>query len=625
MADLICTVSCTFSHYTCSDQMATSIVTGVQCMDCKSEYNCHDCLPLQCRHHFICTSKCLPDRAIKNVHPVLQCTVCSGKSTAQPEKVPADKAIIQLETVSNGPVNKPKPEETASINPTYEPNACEPVTSQAKVFNPSTYSFKDALLSRHSQTKAVATVPSKTKVNSDQTSLLILPGIFIFVDDSNIWIEAKKLQSKLKRFKTGEDHRVRIDVGKLADVIAVSRPIQQGTLYGSEPPPVDTVWQKIRDCGWRVQTDHRHALTGKEKKVDTRLVAEVTALAIRTPEEERTTIVLVTGDADAIPAIEEVMKEERWMIEVYMWKHAMSRDITAYAKAPENSRRVQIKFLDHYLDRVSFTHMRFDISNKRLRPLVNAYGVVFTMEKDVFRKHIPTSNWLNQLESIAQWPFQYYWFKRPSKKRHTNHLVVVFMPDKKAKEFDVAQFLENIQLDSSEENGQKYRLPHTLKVQIFRQFIATEFKIENPELEQIDAALEQVGIYQPEDVHDGCERVYESEPSDEFTTHLRNPRGHHRLRQKYSDACPLKFNCRDGTGCQYKHSAEEIDYFKQRKQGRGNPVRKVSQCKVYNCLKAAKVCEYAHGPEDAWCLNCLCSGHFTAQCKGSTPESKQDK
>ena len=132
----------------------------------------------------------------------------------------------------------------------------------------------------------------------------ISPGIFLFVDDSNIWIGAKTLQSRLKRYKTVEDHRIRIDIGRLTDLIAAGRPLCQGVLYGSEPPPVDTYWNKIkeRDC-WQVKTAVRHSLTGKEKKVDTRLVADVTRLAIDTPTAKRSTIVLVTGDADMIPAI----------------------------------------------------------------------------------------------------------------------------------------------------------------------------------------------------------------------------------------------------------------------------------------------------------------------------------
>lgn len=70
--------------------------------------------------------------------------------------------------------------------------------------------------------------------------------IWIFVDDSNIWIEAKKLVCKLKGFKAKDDRRLRIDVGKLTDVVAADRPVKHGILYGSEPPKIDTVWKKLR-------------------------------------------------------------------------------------------------------------------------------------------------------------------------------------------------------------------------------------------------------------------------------------------------------------------------------------------------------------------------------------------
>ena len=54
-------------------------------------------------------------------------------------------------------------------------------------------------------------VPVKRSTSSE-------PGIWIYVDDSNIWIEVKTLAGKKKKFKTGEDHRIRIDIGKLTDV-----------------------------------------------------------------------------------------------------------------------------------------------------------------------------------------------------------------------------------------------------------------------------------------------------------------------------------------------------------------------------------------------------------------------
>ena len=178
------------------------------------------------------------------------------------------------------------------------------------------------------------------------------PPIWIFVDDSNIWIEAKALASRTKHFKTGEDHRVRIDIGKLTDVVAAGRPVAEGILYGSEPPPVDSVWEKIRQQGWKVTPKKRSLITYKEKQLDTQIVADITEMACITPREERTTIVVITGDADVIPAIEKVQKYEGWTVEVYMWKHALSASLGRL-----RGRDVQVHQLDDHLEEVTFTNM----------------------------------------------------------------------------------------------------------------------------------------------------------------------------------------------------------------------------------------------------------------------------
>ena len=67
--------------------------------------------------------------------------------------------------------------------------------------------------------------------------------IWIYVDNFNIWINAKQLTARRKKMKTKEDHRVRIDIGKLTIVVANGCPVAQGFLHASEPPPVDTVWE----------------------------------------------------------------------------------------------------------------------------------------------------------------------------------------------------------------------------------------------------------------------------------------------------------------------------------------------------------------------------------------------
>lgn len=213
-------------------------------------------------------------------------------------------------------------------------------------------------------------------------------------------------------------------------------------------------------------------MTGKEKQIDTNLVADVTATAIRTPPYQRTAIVLVTGDANVIPALEKVLEEDYWQIEVYMWDHAISKKLKRFAE--EHRKKVEVIPLDKYLDKLAFTNMKVDISNRRLLQYVKAYGIVLTMKPKMFKNRIPSKKWINQVESIAQWPVQYYWFE--SRKRgSTNDLVIVFKRDPRAGEFDVTNCLLNILL-SDDSSDQEYRLRFVLKVQTFQQYIANKFK-----------------------------------------------------------------------------------------------------------------------------------------------------
>ncbi len=415
-------------------------------------------------------------------------------------------------------------------------------------------------------------------------------GIWIFVDDSNIWIEAKKLKGKQKGFKT-EDPRVRIDVGKLADQIAADRPVAEGVLFGSEPPSVDSVWEKIREKkNWHVRLSNRSTITKKEKQVDTKLVAEVTAKAIKTPKHERTTIVLVTGDADMIPAVDQVLKEEGWKIEIYMWKQSKSHGFNEY----KDNDRVDIKLLDDLKD-FTFTNMKFNLKPSNLGN-VKENAVVLTMQPNAFRSHIPTERWCEKLEKITQWPFQHYWFKVEDER--TDDLVIV-LSNFESKKNDL-NFLEQIK-----------HLDNVKEAETFLQYI---HRIHQKYTNVESLEMEQTGVYSEEDVSNWEESNINSVTDEMSSVKVRRKEN----KQKYSDQCTNQFNCPSGTGCTKKHKEEEKEYFRIRKYGRGNPLRKVKCCTYFqtgSCKKLAKECEFAHGDADAWCLRCrLSSGHYTDNC-----------
>ena len=397
------------------------------------------------------------------------------------------------------------------------------------------------------------------------------PGIHIFVDDSNVWIGAKMLQARVKGFESCEDHRVRLSMGKLANRITNNRTLEQGILYGSEPPPADTVWKRLRENGWTVKTFNRSVITNKEKQIDTQLVADVTETAIKTPLYKRSTIVVVSGDADMIPALEKILKEEKWKIEVFAWEHTIAKGLKIFAD--EHRDRVEVKYLDPYLDEVIFTSMKFPIPSNKSQ--VKDGDVVLTMVPDAFRNRIPDKEWCSDLESIAKWPFQYYWFEMDKKLKATDHLVLVFLPDREGARFDFAHFLGRIKNSGSDNN---YNLKKVKLAQTFLNF--SEVIKPNEDTGQSSA--------------DGTDCV----SSNEVVPGARK-------RQNSSEPSPNDGKKR----CELSVKKEQVSH--------GYYLRKTKECKYFanqQCSNTTPECNFAHGSKDAWCQQCHAVGHYTKDC-----------
>ena len=459
------------------------------------------------------------------------------------------------------------------------------------------------------------------------------PGIWVFVDDSNIWIEAKKLKSKLKGFITREDHRLRIDMGKLASVIAGDRYVESGILYAAEPPPIADVWRNIETkAGWYVDRSERgrRSTRGNEKQIDAKLVADATATAIVTPPHQRTTMAFVTGDANVVPALKKIVRQEGWTVEIYMWSQSISNSLLEFAA--EESDRVKIISLDDYLDKISFSQNELDVvlmkgrknlSQWRHRQLAKPYGIVFTIQPGTFSNGNVSKEWVENLEAITKWPLQYYWFIE-GKDSRTNDLVVIFKRDVLAgADFDLDRFMSRL----SESQLQVGNIPHVVQIQTFREFISKKhLKEPDEELKMWDEAMEQCSICSNDSSVNDDYRATDSDSHSSSTSDKSDfkqvKRKFRRSKQRYTKSCPFKKNCINGTRCHNYHSEDDKIYFRKRKDGRGNPQRKTAMCTRFEKGICNKVdCDFAHGIGDAWCKNCLNIGHFIGNC----PEPKRNK
>ena len=149
----------------------------------------------------------------------------------------------------------------------------------------------------------------------------------MFVDNSNVLIEARRFafmrrkgRPRLSKFK---DDRYEIDWGKFLYLVKEkdTRALAQiPILYGSRPPPEDSVWDRIREEGFDVKVFDRN-IRNKEKGVDMEMGMDIAERFHEVPDDTPRTLVIAAGDADYVPVVERA-KSRGWPVEVWFWSNA---------------------------------------------------------------------------------------------------------------------------------------------------------------------------------------------------------------------------------------------------------------------------------------------------------------
>ena len=422
--------------------------------------------------------------------------------------------------------------------------------------------------------------------------------VFIFVDDSNVWIEAKKLAANKLNLKSVEDPRLRMDIGKITDVVAKNRKVAWGTLYGSEPPALDSVWHKINERGWKVVVTQRSTLTGKEKQVDQQIVSDITALIFGCIVRGK--IVIMSGDADMIPAIKRSLQNQ-WSIEIWTWKNSVSNSLSELAK--DNQELMSINILDSRLEEVTFTNFKFrgkNISNTRTVIIKNI-------------EIVPDKTWQEKLGEELGWPFQICMIG-PEKFQNPEDFKDVILIFANARAKDGKDF-EKCYFDKIFEDLDRKYPGKILNYPAYRrQFdpqeeicLANKFealKILDEKLsEESPAAMDRESkpssygaTGEPDDDDD--------DGKGEFQVVRKKQK---KKTQKYSTPCKWRSNCKRGAKCEFYHTDDEKKFFK-------NP----SKCKkcgyIGSCKYGPSKCYRAHSDEDSFCTKCHSWGHLKESC-----------
>lgn len=145
---------------------------------------------------------------------------------------------------------------------------------------------------------------------------------YVYVDNSNVFIEGKKIAARQNGHFRDLDFSFRLDFGELYDFIAEhdAEKIRRALLLGSRPPLNDKVWSIAERAGFEVVVLDRNA-ENREKKVDTGIVAAMVRDAYTKVDKASDTITLVAGDSDYVPAVE-LLVADGFRVEIVFWSSA---------------------------------------------------------------------------------------------------------------------------------------------------------------------------------------------------------------------------------------------------------------------------------------------------------------
>lgn len=164
---------------------------------------------------------------------------------------------------------------------------------------------------------------------------------YIYVDNSNLYIEGRRVsavkQGLAENIRQAMadgifDHAYTISFGKLHEFLTGNdlANIKRAALFGSRPPPNDSIWQFASKAGFELHLEDRN-VQNKEKKIDTGIATLLTKDAYKRGDPKCDTFVLVAGDADYVPTINE-LKEDGYNVQVVFWKHAAKELVSAASK-----------------------------------------------------------------------------------------------------------------------------------------------------------------------------------------------------------------------------------------------------------------------------------------------------
>jgi len=206
--------------------------------------------------------------------------------------------------------------------------------------------------------------------------------LYIFIDNSNLWIESQRLDIRDFKCRVLTDSRSRIDMESLINIMKNEnnkKKIKSINLYCSLPNNNNNndninyrkVLSNFEKSGIKIDKTYRFY---KEKMVDSKINVDITELVCNSNKKGK--IIVICGDSDFFPSIKKALDYE-WEVELKFWKHSISKKYYNYLNNNNNNDNFKISLLDDHKDRILFKKYKY---NKKI---INEKTLIITdLSKD---------------------------------------------------------------------------------------------------------------------------------------------------------------------------------------------------------------------------------------------------
>ncbi|KAK3902643.1 hypothetical protein C8A05DRAFT_43980 [Staphylotrichum tortipilum] len=466
-----------------------------------------------------------------------------------------------------------------------------------------------------------------------------LPGqgvgnIFICIDNSNLWIQGQRTYAEKKGLNVPCDPTWRFDVGRLREILLNNsgltadekKFVVKVQLYGSAPPPVETVWTAMAAHDVNVNTFERSSWTGREKQVDTELIADAIEQAYEAFQLKIPTVfIIVSGDRDVRSAVTRITKKRDCQVHLWSWSNGLARVFTQDDKdIAQHLFRVHL--LDDYLYEIGFHASEFRAD----RAMINQQSIVVL---DPRPKADKVEEFLQQLRM----PVYRYEISPKREGASSRDLAIIPAFDPSITDDDLRRlFIESkgkleskgLRVLTHLEYTQKYPVRGGAgnALTISNRFRELSMDAEDP------GAADDGGDDHHDHDGDPAEKKPNNDPAEEEPTNddgytdvnQRLEKQRARMRRNEETAkvrCFWRRYCSHGLRCTFGHTKDEASHFQT--YGRRKP-KKHQYCTDDKCLRG-KNCFFAHGPEEIFCPTCDKTGeHEMVNCPERYPSASKN-